>query len=184
MRTAPAVTVGVVPDPVWRTCLLVLCVLVGVLLPVWALAQLVAADQTDAFGWLGAVAMSGVSVIAVRALWRLRQLPCHALSWNGQVWQLLDARSQATPVTLSVSIDTGGWLLLRARMKSHPDDPSAALVSSVWRVPFRKARRSVWIALSERSLPQSWHALRCAVHGPMPTATPATTDTTDMRARP
>ena len=169
MRTAPAVTVRVVPDPVWRAGLSVLGVLVGALLPAWAIAQLMVDGQPDLVGWLCAVVLAGVSVATVRAVWRLRRLPCKALSWNGQVWQLLDDRSQATPVTVSVSIDTGGWMLLRAGVKRHPGDPSAThlIPTRGWRPG---AARPIWIALSERRLPQSWHALRCAVHGPPPAA--------------
>jgi hypothetical protein len=159
MRTAPAVTVAVAPDPVWRGGLLFLGVLVGGLLPAWAVAHLIGQGRPDTFQWLWAAALAGVvPIITARAAWRLRQPPCARLSWNGQVWQLLDAQSQATPVRLSVRIDTGGWLLLHARTVGHAGEP------------FEPAVRSVWIALSERSLPQSWHALRCAVHGPPPAA--------------
>jgi hypothetical protein len=73
-------------------------------------------------------------------------------------------------VTLTVAIDTGGWMLLQVQDESAESEAPAHPLARWVRIGTDLTGRSKrWIALSERRLPHTWHALRCAVHG-QPTA--------------
>jgi hypothetical protein len=169
MRTAPAVTVEVSPDPFWRASVLLLVGLGATSLLVWWFRCFVLVTRPEVeSGWVAAIAsaVACAAWLASRATWRLRDTPCRALRWTGRRWLVLDAQQAPTPVTLRVAIDAGGWMLLQAREIAAPTEPSADATPGATHLIAALPGRSRWIALSERRLPQTWHALRCAVHGP------------------
>jgi hypothetical protein len=176
MRSAPAVTVEVTPDPLWRGCMAALLALVAVSLPAWLALRLHGPDIGPAT-LFAAASLLAFGALVGRSAWRLRSPACHALRWNGVTWQTLDDRLQPTPVALSVAVDAGAWMLLRLSRPARPDaagdgSPSG-LIQRLGDALAESGRAAAWIAVSERALPLRWHALRCAVHGPVPPASPA-----------
>ena len=89
-----------------------------------------------------AIAVALTMLALAVSLWRV---PAQSLRWDGQAWQL-----DAVPGELRVAIDLGPWMLLRFT-------PEAG-------------GRVCWLPAQRRGLEAQWHALRCAVYAPRPSA--------------
>ena len=93
--------------------------------------------------WMMLVAAATLAILILAvSLWRV---PAQSLRWDGQAWQL-----DATPGELTVAIDLGPWMLLCFTPES--------------------GGRPRWLPAQRRGLEAQWHALRCAVYAPRPSA--------------
>jgi hypothetical protein len=79
------------------------------------------------------------------ALWRLRRPRAHALRWTGLTWQLISPGSPPQVGTVRVSLDLGGWMLLRHDPEQGPGQ---------------------WLPVAADRMPGQWHGLRCALANP------------------
>ena len=150
MRAAPPVTVTL-DRP--RCALAALIALAGVAL---------VASAAWAWSRRDAVGFAVMSAVALHAVWTLgaalRRRPL-SLRWDGTRWLLADGpTAERRPGTLAVSLDLGAFLLLRFRA-------DAAV-----------RRRTRWLPAERADHPGDWHALRCAVYSPHPTAAVAVPD--------
>ncbi|MBV8125680.1 MAG: hypothetical protein JO370_16580 [Paucibacter sp.] len=86
--------------------------------------------------------------------WRHGRSEAHQLIWDGQAWAVRLSPAlhlDASPCTVRVLLDLGGWMLLELRL---PDTGKG---------PARRMR--VHLALSRRSYPNQWHGLRSTLYG-------------------
>lgn len=151
MRAAPAVELTVAPDPAWRLSVGGLCFCVFGAQLAW-----VAAPSTLDLAWrLGAL---GLCLPALGwLLWHELSAPAFHLRWDGRQWhwrEVAAPESAGRSGALQVVVDFGGWMLLRLHPGAGP----------TWRVGAR------WLPVSRHAMPERWHALRCAVYSPAPSA--------------
>ncbi|WP_374674978.1 hypothetical protein [Ideonella sp.] len=140
MRTPPAIDVPVGDGACWRVAAALLAAAAAGVPLAWAGWHLQAA------GWPGGLPMPALAGLAAAgaaaASWRAR-LPRARLRWTGTCWHWLPSGGPPRPfVSLRVSLDLGGALLLHAREETG-------------------AGR--WLALDRRSAGPAWHPLRVAV---------------------
>lgn len=150
MRAAPALELTVAPDRLWRVGVAVLLLAGLAALLAWALL----AASLPAV-WRGAALMAGLIVAAGLLACEAAARPLR-LRWDGRCWHWREAAPGVVGEccgTLGVAADFGDWLLLRL-------EPA----EGGWR------RRSRWLALGRRSHAAHWHALRCAIYSPTPSA--------------
>jgi hypothetical protein len=154
MRAAPACTIRVTRFGAWNTAVAGLALTALVLIGAW-LANRTPRPQPMHFG-----AAAWASIVIVVLAWRTCCREPTTLRWDGAVWTLEPcgrpqplALQRPVEGRLQVALDLGPWLLLAF-------DPLAA--------PSPYARR--WLPVQRRGLEAEWHALRCAVHAPVPPA--------------
>jgi len=147
MRGSPSCRFLVIRFGAWRAAVAVLVVASVAVLAAWAVAS-----SHDGFGLAqGFAALVSIVVIGAGAgLWRR---PALGLRWDGEAWSLSDLRDPGSEVVgrLQAMIDLGSFLLLRFR----PDAGQGVSTSARW------------IPLGRAGLERDWHAIRCAVHGPV-----------------
>ena len=140
MRASPACQVSLQRFGVWRAAVLVLALAGAAAMAVWLLGR----EPPVSIGLMMlAVAFMLTMLASAVSLWRTPAQ--QSLRWDGQAWQL-----DATPGELSLAIDLGPWMLLRFT-------PEAG-------------GRVCWLPAQRRGLEAQWHALRCAVYAPRPSA--------------
>lgn len=143
MRAAPALQVSLRRFGVWNAAVLALAGLAMAALIAWLITR----ERPIGMGvWVG----TALSVVAAAALAAsaLRTRPTR-LHWDGRSWHLGSAGADLSQGDLDVTIDLGGWMLLRF---IHP-------------APTEKV---VWLPVQRLGIESQWHALRCAVYSPRP----------------
>jgi hypothetical protein len=149
MRAAPAFQVTLRRFGVWRISMATLATGGVACLAAWA------AGRDVPIGWsLGATLSASVVGIAGLAI-SLCRVPPVSLRWDGLCWHL--GRPAATsvdaqPGDLRSIIDLGPWMLLRFTATDST---------------------STWLPVQRRGIETQWHALRCSVYSPRPSATEA-----------
>ncbi len=143
MRARPSLEIDIVNFGVWRAAVLALTGTVCAAMAAWWLAR-------PAPALMSAMAALSVAVAVVAALSSLR-LPPLALKRSGGLWHLQRGNRPSESGELTVTLDLGGWMLLRF-------------------VPELAGGSARWIPLQRRGLEAQWHALRCAVYAPRPAA--------------
>jgi hypothetical protein len=95
------------------------------------------------------VAVAALLVLATLALARsLVGIGPGVLAGRDGVWSYAPERGAVRAGSLTVALDLGSFLLLRVGA----------------------GRAVVWLPVQRRGLERQWHALRCAVYAPMPSA--------------
>jgi hypothetical protein len=146
MRHAPPLQVYVGHHGIWRAAVMLLAASASAaMLAWWRLQPIPAPSWAGSATFVAAIVAFGCAA----TLWRA---PTLALRWDGQCWWLARASAAEQAGMLAVTIDLGGWMLLRFDAESRPADP-------------RWIRRVVWVALQRRGLEGQWHAVRCTVYG-------------------
>ncbi len=156
MRASPAFQCVLKRSGVWRAAIAAVAGVGVAVLLIWLATR---SEPVPIFGlaaWAGA--MLAVPVLAAS----LMRVPVVTLRWDGQQWWLARlarssraaaaAQIDAIAGEIDVSLDFGGWMLLRFR-------PISAA---------RRERASRWLPVQRRGLEAYWHALRCAVYSPRP----------------
>jgi len=140
MRSPPPVAVRTGGGPVWRGVQAALPALGLAVLKLWTLRL---ADVPMAVAAPAALLLG--SAIGTW-LWRRKAWRTTALAWDGAAWTV-----DGTPVTPTITLDLGGWLLLRLR--TGPVVAAGAL----------GLRPPSWLAVSAHEAGPSWHGLRVAL---------------------
>ena len=113
----------------------------------WAVSSLAAVDGSRALVIAGLAALLALGTLwLAAALWRTERglLACRDGAWS--------FASEVAPVrtgALEVALDLGSFLLLRLG---------------------DRRRTAIWLPVQRLGLESEWHALRCAVYSPPPTA--------------
>ena len=147
MRAAPACQVSLRRFGVWRGAVLALASLGVLVIAVWLLTRESAPTS------LTLIAAGFAAALLVATGVALAKTPAVDLRWDGRTWYLGQPVHEPVAGDLSVAIDLGPWLLLRF----SPAAPEAR-------------PRVVWLPVQRRGLEAQWHALRCAVYSPRPSA--------------
>jgi hypothetical protein len=148
MRSSPALQITVCDFSVWRIAVLVLCSLAVAALVAWGVASMRAQDER--LYWLAfatAITAAGLGI----SLWRTVPV---SLSFDGSTWSLCGAdagRTEAVSGEPRVCLDLDAWLLIHFVTKTAQ-------------------ARSVWLGLQRGAVGEPWHALRCALYLPRPSA--------------
>jgi len=154
MRAPPPIDISLTRFGCWRGALAILALGTGAVIAAWLLAS--ADAQPPALR----VGVALAAVLALGALLSAARVAAVELGWDGAHWScaVLDGGRAGPPLPgeLTVAIDLGSWLLLRFAAA----DPQGG------RLPVR------WLPVQRRGLEPQWHALRCAVHAPMPAREP------------
>ena len=149
MRSSPALQVTVRDFSVWRIAVLVLCATAVAVLVAWGAASTRAHDAR--LQWLAfsaAIAAAGLGL----SLWRTVPV---SLAFDGSTWSLCNAgnhRAETITGEPRVCVDLDAWLLIHFVTKTA-------------------RARSVWLGLQRGAVGEPWHALRCALYLPRPSAT-------------
>ena len=140
MRASPPCQVSLRHFGAWRVALVLLTCAGAAAIASWLPSR----EPVVSAGLLMAlvVAVALTMLACAVSLWRV---PAQSLRWDGQVWQL-----DSVPGELTAAIDIGPWMLLKF-------------------TPEMSGRMS-WLPVQRRGLETQWHALRCAVYSPRPTA--------------
>ena len=148
MRASPALTLTIERFTFWRVALAAWVLSTTAALSAWAWLM---SERWGAAVWVLAGACSVAT--AWVAAWLASRGPV-TLHWDRQCWHCTSvvARGvqEAVPGTLDVTLDLGGWMMLRFADQS--------------------GRKRRWIAVQRNGLEGQWHALRCAVYSPRPEA--------------
>jgi hypothetical protein len=149
MRAAPAVSLNGSDSGAWLWALWALWLLSAAVTAFWAIEIAEPAS-------LSVAALT--SICAVWVAWHTRRPRHWTLLWDGETWSLaFDADPRAPRLgNVTVSLDLGTAVLLRFST-------------------FDGQRQSdVWLPLTRSGQPALWHALRCALYSPRPTASAGT----------
>jgi len=143
MRPPPPVAVRAGGGPVWRGVQAALPALGVAVLKLWTL-RLAGVPMTVA---APAALLLGSAIGAW--LWRREAGRTKALAWDGAAWTV-----DGTPATPTITLDLGGWLLLRLRtgpVVAAGDAGASGL------------RPTSWLAVCAHEAGPSWHGLRVAL---------------------
>ena len=144
MQAASAVQVTVRRFGVWNASI---CGLGALAWLITAAGLCSAHDDLPRWGVGLLSAAAGLAVLGACTLWRRRPI---TLRWDGQQWQVAHAKSGSDLVDLSelrVTLDLGGWMLLKFRTDGMVGRPWAG-----------------WIPLQRQGLSPHWQPLRGAVY--------------------
>ncbi len=145
MQSASALQVTIRCFGVWNAALALLGLLVVAVAACWLLTW-----HETPMAWAGAactaLALAGLGGVFSLARWRPT-----VLRWDGQRWLLTDVDRglhDSEVSSLRITLDLGGWILLKYQTK--------ALSLCPW--------RSGWLPVQRRGIEAPWHLLRCALH--------------------
>jgi len=147
MRSSAALQVTVRDFSVWRVAVLVLCTFAVAVLVAWGVMSMRAQEMW--LQWLAfaaAIAAGGLGI----SLWRTVPV---SLSFDGSTWSLCGAdagRTVAVSGEPRVCLDLDSWLLIQFVTTARA--------------------RPVWLGLQRGAVGEPWHALRCALYLPRPSA--------------
>jgi hypothetical protein len=148
MRSSPALQVTVRDFSVWRCAVLALGAFAVAALVAWGIAAML--EQDTRLQWLAfatALAAAGLGI----SLWRTVQV---SLAFDGSTWTLFKAHASRTEAIVGeprVCLDFDAWILIHF-------------------VTHTARARSAWIGLQRGAIGEPWHALRCALYLPRPSA--------------
>ena len=154
MHGSPPCAITVARFGAWRAAVAALALAALASLGAWVLASPLGEGD-----WVRAgVALASIATLALAAsLWRQ---PVVDLRWDGLAWAVaVPAGAPQVAGRLEIAIDLGSFLLLRFT-------PAGRFGPAAVR----------WIPVGRSGLEPQWHAFRCAVHSPQPTAGPAAAD--------
>jgi hypothetical protein len=176
-HSAPAISVELTPDTLWRRVAWAMPLLAALIGTWWLVDQFGAGGPA---GWSDPAHVVPVMLtlacwlLGVFAGWRLRHTAAqpgrparHAvahdtaqaaatLCWDGAGWQLGQGDgTDLRAVDLQIKLDLGGWMLLLAR-------PATTHSGRTTRGDGR------WLALARCDHAGAWHGLRCALYSPRP----------------
>ena len=155
MRASPAIDVMLTRFGVWRTAVALLAAAAVAAVWAWWSTWDTSPPHNVSIALLAAlVTVSGV-IVALAA--SLARVPCTALRWDGQGWQMWRVRRERAAVgepvagEVFIAIDLGVWMLLRF-------EPAVRGLGL----------RTVWLPVQRTGIEAQWHALRCALYSPRP----------------
>ena len=144
MHAAPPVRMSLAPDRAWHAAIALSAAVAGANLAAWGALHAQASLAVTA-----TIALVAAAVAACAARRRLRGSGAGVLAWDGTVWQWSAAAVPPRPTEVCVTVDLGGWLLLRLAL-AVPAHPVVWLVASrrgagalwpLWRAALYAARR-------------------------------------------
>jgi hypothetical protein len=148
MRSSPALHVTVRDFSIWRAAVFALGAVAVAVLVAWGVASVRAPDMRyQCLAFAAALGAAGLGI----SLWR--RVPV-SLVFDGSTWTLASADASQTEAIIGeprVCLDFDGWLLIHFVAKTA-------------------RARSIWLGLQRSAVGEPWHALRCALYLPRPSA--------------
>lgn len=145
MQSASALQVTIRSFGVWNAALALLGMWVVAVAACWSLSW-----HETPMVWSGAACMA-LALVGLAGIASLVRRQPIVLRWDGQRWHLTDVhrglRDQEV-FDLRITLDLGGWVLLRYRAHGLSPRP--------W--------GSGWLPVQRYGIETEWHLLRCALH--------------------
>lgn len=142
MRAPPPVAVDIAAPRGWRMVQALAFAAAAACVAAWGVQHLIGSGAASALAMAGAAAAAALLGGALG--WRLARGSALRLAWTGQGWTCRQpAMDEALAVRPSVSLDLGGWMLLRL-------------------TPERGA--VIWASVARGDAGADWHPLRAALY--------------------
>ena len=146
MRAPPPVSIDIPAPRGWRAVQALAFAAAGACVAAWSAQHVGWPDAQVA----GAAALGALGLAALG--WHLCRGTPMGLAWTGRQWLYRSpAAAEPVPVDPVISLDLGGWMLLRLK------PPLGAVV---------------WVAVSRGDAGAAWHLLRAALYAEPPAAHP------------
>jgi hypothetical protein len=156
LRSAPPIRIAVAANRPWLVVVRLVAVSSVLTAAAWAMDR---RDTAESAGYAaGCWLLVLLGACAAAWAWRAGSGPGAVLEWDGQGWSVhgpADAGGHPHGVALRVTVDLGGWLLVRCQEQRDGRQRDGR---------FWERRRTWWLPLQCGADRARWHALRCALY--------------------